>query len=507
MSNWLVRLAPRPSWVRLAVVPVLVLVAQGIDRNYLLDFWHHLARGRAMAEQGALVDHDLFTFTVAGQPFQDVNWLTQLIYYGLFRIGGLGLVQCANALTLALMLLLLVLFCRRVSGSLGTATFVGAFTFFGLWQVLTIRPQTFSLLLFVILYDLLDRAEAGRRWLLLWPPLLLALWANLHGAFPAGLLLVGCFLLAAAWRAWRGGVNPLRDPLTRALALCLAACVLATLVNPYGWRVYQYVGATSSRAAERGILEWLPPRLEMLIGKVWAVSLALLVLLVAAAWWRLGRKPRAREVLLVLCFLPPACGSVRMVAWWLIVFAPLAATLLASLSLRTAGSPAEPERPSWGAGLVFAVLLLIALVSVPGLERFNPVLGFRPRERRIEAGLEEVHRHLAAGPGGGRVFSRFEWGEYLAWTGAPRFPVFIDGRIEIYPDDVWEEYLRLTQGKKGWDKILDAHGVDYLVLDANYHADGLLPHIEQSPSWRQALRIDEILLYERRPGLQAAQGR
>src|SRR5207249_4306860 len=134
-------------------------------------------------------------------------------YYHLYTWGGLPLIQFVNAALLAGSMGLLVWLCRRTSGSLGTAAALGVFTFFGLWQVLTIRPQTFSLLLFVLLYTVLDAAER-RRWLLCLPPLLLAVWANLHGAFPVGFLLIGCFLLArvgecvgtrglAGWRDWQ----------------------------------------------------------------------------------------------------------------------------------------------------------------------------------------------------------------------------------------------------------------------------------------------------------------
>src|SRR5262245_37024290 len=82
--------------------PVLMFVATGVDRNYQTDFWHHLARGRAIAESGAMVDRDLFTCTVPDRPFQDANWLTQVGYYYLYRAGGLSLVQVVNSLLLTL---------------------------------------------------------------------------------------------------------------------------------------------------------------------------------------------------------------------------------------------------------------------------------------------------------------------------------------------------------------------------------------------------------------------
>ncbi|HEX3313299.1 MAG TPA: hypothetical protein VHR72_00345, partial [Gemmataceae bacterium] len=182
--------------VRWLLVPAVVFISQTISDAYLLDFWHHLARGRAIVTSGQLLDHDIFTYTVAGKPFQDVNWGSQVLYFSLYRIGGLGLVRVMNALVLAAAWAWLIAICRRLSGSLEAALIVGLLAFLGSFQVLTIRPQTFSILLFVAMLDVLLRAEKDRRWL--WGTLpIMAAWSNLHGAFPAGLILVGISWLTA----------------------------------------------------------------------------------------------------------------------------------------------------------------------------------------------------------------------------------------------------------------------------------------------------------------------
>jgi hypothetical protein len=498
MMTYLRRLVPTGAWARAVLVPALVFMALATDRNYLTDFWHHLARGRVMAAEGRLVDEDRFTFTVPGRPFQDVNWLSQLAYHGLFELGGLDLVRCVNALLLAAALALVTWHCWRASGSLGAAVAVAVLTFFGLWNVLTIRPQTFSLLLFAGLYAALDGAER-RPWLLWLGPPVLALWANLHGAFPAGLMLIGCFLAAAVWRAWRrpaDGLQPAGFPIL--LALCLGASLLATLANPYGWGIYRYVGLTSNTAALRRIDEWVPPGLGQWIGIAFFVSLPLLAGLVLAAWRR-GRGLAAHEVCLIACFLPLACGSVRMVAWWLLAIAPMLASRLAVLwpSLADAASP--PERPSVGAAAIFGVIVLAVLFCLPGLQGYNPLLRVSRQGPRVEDDLEAVHRHLRARTGAGRVFSRFEWGEYLTWACAPDFKVFMDGRIEIYPDEVWTQYGAVTCGQDNWEHILDTYRVDYLLLDADYHRrTGLLGRVAGSRAWREEFRAGGAVLYARR---------
>src|SRR5262245_42359267 len=229
---------PTDAWVRALIAPALVFIACGIDRNYQTDLWHHLARGRVIVEEGEILNEDRFTYTVLGERFQDVNWLAQVAFYRVWQLGGLELLQVVNALLLSAMMGVVVALCRRSSGSMLVAAGVGVFTFLGLWQLILIRPQTFSLLLFVSLNAVLEGAER-RPWLLLLAPLHLALWVNLHGAFPIGLVLIGCYLLAGAVeevsrRKWEG----LRQRRVWLLAGCLVGSLLATLLNPYGWRVY-----------------------------------------------------------------------------------------------------------------------------------------------------------------------------------------------------------------------------------------------------------------------------
>ena len=104
------------------LAPALVFIATAVDRNYQTDLWHHLARGRAIVTEGRLLNNDRFTYTVYGQPFQDVNWGWQVLSYELYTLGGLPLVQVANSAILAVMMAALVALAWRRSGSLAAAS-------------------------------------------------------------------------------------------------------------------------------------------------------------------------------------------------------------------------------------------------------------------------------------------------------------------------------------------------------------------------------------------------
>jgi hypothetical protein len=482
---------PTDRWTRALLAPALVFIATALDRNYQTDLWHHLARGRVMATEGRLLDEDRFTYTVAGQPFQDANWAWQLANYRLYQLGGLALVQTVNSAVLAVTMAVLVALCRRRAGSLVAAAGVCILVFFGLWQLLLIRPQTLSLLLFVLLYACLEGALSRPRWL--WAaPLILGVWANVHGGFPVGLVLVGCYVGAVLLATRR--VLQLAP-----WVLCLLGCGAATLVNPYGWRVYQYVLQTSQTASGRRIDEWLPPGLHLLAGKVWVLSVVLLL----GLSMRASRQPQEdrrlawRDLLLICGFLPAACGSVRMVAWWLLVSAPLLAQWLADCWPRLRQEDPAADRPTAGAALTVGALALAMVLSLPWLERFNPVFRIPGRAHRVESDLQAVADRLAAAPPGGRIFSRFSWGEYLGWTLAGRYTVFMDGRIEIFPNEVWEQYSAVVRGRADWEQILAGYGVDCLLLDPSGYHHELLPLVERSPNWRQVCREGDVTLFVR----------
>jgi hypothetical protein len=269
--------------------------------------------------------------------------------------------------------------------------------------------------------------------------------------------------------------------------------VLATLVNPYGWRVYQYVRTTSATASARRIDEWVPPGVELLVGKMWVLSVLLLLVLFALP----RRRPTVREICLVLCFLPLACGSVRMVAWWLIVSLPIAAALLAANLPRHAALETADESPSLLSGAFCGALVLAMLLSAPFFERYNPLFGSVRQAHREEDDLAAIAEHLPAQPDKGRIFSRFEWGEYLSWSVSPTgYTVFMDGRIEIFPDDVWTQYSAVTRGRADWEEILDRYQVDCLVLDEHYHAD-LLPQVQRSGHWERTFTSGKATLFQR----------
>jgi hypothetical protein len=336
--------------------------------------------------------------------------------------------------------------------------------------------------------------------MLAFPSLIMILWVNVHGGFPIGLVLFGSFFLAEliefGCRKWQVTL-PEGDSGVSVMTLLisgttLTVSVLATLVNPYGLGVYEYVARTSNRAYDRRIDEWMPAGFDGLVGKMWVMSLIGLVVLLV---WS-PRRFRVREFCWLFCFLPFACKSVRMLAWWFFILAPILAAHLASLVPPRRKQEGQPER-GYSPALLLALLVMIMGVSLPWFERVNPFLRDPARSHRLESDLDLVEEHLRSEENRGRVFTRFAWAEHLGWGLSPHFHVFMDGRIEIIPDRIWDEYTAVTRGRADWEEILQAHEIDLLVLDAGAYHSQLLPFVQQSRHWERTFTSGPAQVFRR----------
>lgn len=498
-SRW-----PTQQTVRALLAPALVFIVACLDRQLQTDFWLHLARGCEVVARGDWIRFDHFTLIARGATVRDASWLSGVFYCRLFATGGIDLVQTVNAAVLAGSIWLLMRICRREGASWRGAGAAGVVTFLVCWQTFLIRPQTFSILLFVLLYGLLtDRRRGG---LLIAAPLILLVWANVHGSFIAGLMLIGVFLTAelCEFARMRGGVfSPFhapdaarsKSPLNQkgvwekarplSLSLCLLLSAAATLCNPYGWRIYQYAVELTVRVSGRHIQEWMPPSMEQWIGQALIASALLVIGLFIAA----RRRPTVRQLLLLIYFFLPALGAARMVIWWGIAIAPIIASCMTVLESETAPA-ATPSRP---AAVVCGLLLGLCVLSLPMMERFNPLFGSIRSPHRLESDIDAAAARMA---GDGGIFTRIEWGQYLDWRLGPVNRLFMDAHIELADHAGWRQYCDVTAAAPGWQEVLDRRGVRYLLLDAAYHTR-LLEAVEHSGQWREAFHSRQVLLFVR----------
>jgi hypothetical protein len=92
------------------------------------------------------------------------------------------------------------------------------------------------------------------------------------------------------------------------------------------------------------------------------------------------------------------------------------------------------------------------------------------------------------------------WGGYLEWATWPRHEVFLDGRIELHPAQVWFDYLDIVFPSARWRALVDRYGIGYMVLSKDENAD-LITDLRVDSAWRLDYEDDQAAVFSRASSL------
>ncbi|MFC2015661.1 hypothetical protein ACFLUM_01875 [Chloroflexota bacterium] len=492
-------------WLWTLVSLACIFVILNLERVHPHDFWWHVRAGQWILDNGRVPAVDLFSYTRAGQPWAYQSWLMEVVLYSLYRLGDLPLVILFNSVVItAAYGLLLRVNQWAAAGDLRWASLatVAAAALILLNHVP--RPQTISVLLFVITLFLIER-DARRTYregpllpgdrALWWLPLLFALWANCHGGFIFGLALLGTYVLSRLLSWLRK-----RHPFPGLLALVTVFTAAATLLSPLGTGMVDYVLGFFRHPITRTLnTEFWPPTVRTLDGVLFfGFSVLIIVLLLAS-----GHRLSPRESLRLLLFGGLALFARRNVTWFGIVAAPTLAACLVSLSTkRRTGAKSPAVQRAGVPGINLAILLLVGLLTLLSLPWLRPYLPLQESKRAYVTPQTPVDavaflRTLPEPASGPRhVFHSETSGSYMTWA-VPNVPVFIDTRIELYPEGQWRDYLALNGARHDWQAILGHYGVDTLLLERERQAP-LIEAATASPGWQQLYEDEQAVIIERR---------
>ena len=311
-------------------------------------------------------------------------------------------------------------------------------------------------------------------------PFLMALWANLRGAFIVGIGLLVIEVAAAAWRRDRPGA-------VRYLVVTVAS-VAALLVNPWGVRVLGYaLSLPTSQVVTTLVSEWGPTNLRQSPAS-WSCP--------PSGSWRLPRseppRPSGAEQLLRLALLGGlAFWAVRGVAWFGLAL-PVA---LCALARPSSAQPAAADQGTPALNWLVVGGLSVALVAAtPSVQR--ALFGPRPK---LAAAPVATADWLAANPQPGWMFNYQPWGSYLEFRLWPQAQVGFDSRIELAPADRWDLYLSVATGRWDTERLLDRWGVDHVVT-SRQATPALVELLELSGRWRLAFSTGDQRVYLRAAG-------
>ena len=447
------------------------------------DLWWHLRTGQWIVENGHIPHADPFSFTRAGQAWVSHEWLTEIIFYELWKhLGAPGLIAF-SAIVTAAGFMLLYLRCPGKRYWAAAATVIGALAAapsFGS------RPQMFTFTFASLLLWLIETGERRPR-LLLWIPPLFLLWLNLHAGFALGLALLFAYGLGLVLETALGNTPwPQSRPLLIRIALLFVACLLLVPLNPSGAQLYRYPLDTLRSPGMRSLIaEWFSPDFHQDMYRpllfVW------LSLLIALAYSR--ARPRGRVMLPLLLTAFAALDAARHVPIFILLAMPVIAAALPQTSSSVSFATHRPPsrfRPIF-VGSLIVLMALLACGKWITLARSQEA-----REAKTFPARAVAAMHTGDFPR--NIFVYYDWGGYVIWKLYPQYRVFVDGRADLYGDELLRQFKVTVQLRNGWKHVLDTWHVDTVLAPPS---SALSQALVLEPEWHTAYADSEAILLVR----------
>jgi hypothetical protein len=478
------------------------------------DEWWHLRTGQYIVEHRALPQHDIFAYTSLEMPWVNHEWLSQVIFYLVYDAVGIKGFILFKSLIIVAAFAILFFAVRKRANNPYIALFVTIIAALASRHTLYPRPPIFSYLLMSIYLSLLysiteDQVGKFPTWKIALFPILMIFWVNLHGGAILGIILVGCFLVGNLFSYFKSGLSgfnglykkPEQNQITKILFIILIFVLLASLVNPYGYKVFKLtVEVMQDRALVESIGELKSPDFHY----THFYELLILLLILAFAWSLTA--VTATDLILAFFFLHQSLNYVRHLPLFGIVAAPIVGKHLAlawqNLWNKKVGvenfQPEQPaEEPSdimaelapsgqspklaWNkvilSGLIILVFFYVLFVEGQFSLNLETIYGpgFRVRDYPVKAA-----DFILANDFAGNMFNEINSSGYLMWRLYPKHLVFTDNRFDIFGSKFLKEFYTVTEIWDNWQEVLNKYNVNYIIISKDSMLDRTLA---RTPGW------------------------
>lgn len=432
------------AWVTLFYCLFLFQGYQKLFRDS--DAGWHIRNGEEILMTGRLPHSDPYSFTRAGEPWFCWEWASDVLVGALHRAGGLTAVALFYAAILAAGVWLWFHLHWQLGGNFFIACAMAPLLLSTSNIHWLARPHVISWLFFLKALLYCERRRGAFRWREgIAVAAFCALWANVHASFFFGAVLAGIYGLGEVWDGLeKHGSLTFAAPFARVFVIA----AVAPLANPYGYHLYTHV------------FQYLTDR-ELLahIGEYQSFNFhadgsgqiiaAVLLGMIGGTLALAGRRPE--RFLLAMLITALALRSARVLPLAALLLLPLANAGITEWLKRAAHSRLDAFLAYSGrlrildarqSGLALAPLVLLlcfAILRTPGI---RAATGFAPDQFPVAA-----YSHI---PQDARLFAPDKFGGYLIYRSAGRFPVFFDGRSDLYGADFLKQYSRAMLVKPGW---------------------------------------------------------
>ena len=448
------------------------------------DIWWHLHNAQYLLQNHALPRYDMYSFTVAGHPWINHEWLSEIPFYLAWRLLGLSGIDAVTITLLSLIYLGVLYLAWKESGNFKAASIATVCAIF-LGRA-SFGPRTILLgyACLVGLLIILQRIRQRRRTPLWLIPPVFCLWINAHGSWSLGIIVLSVVIAGGFLKPRHGLVQDepwAGSERTKLLWTC-AASVAFLFVNPYGWRLvfYPLDLAFRQKTNIEHVTEWVSLNFHEPRGKF---ALLLLIVMVLNTLLRSRRLWSVTDLALVSFGVYSGLTYVRFLCLMGILLAPVLAKMLDFV-------------PHYRPDLETPIInVLVALLIIAGIVHYWPKQSSLANTVQAQYPIGAVS-YLKTHPLNGPMLNYYLWGGYLNWR-EPSVKVFIDGRADIFDySGVFREYLDVI-GIHRPDAILDKYKIRYVLFP---HNEPLSYVLERNAGWRTVYSDGNSVLFERAGG-------
>lgn len=460
------------------------------------DMGWHLMDGKYLIEHNfQAAKADIFSHSMSDFPLIMHEWVHDIMMYKLFSwfsFFGLSIIYAAVTCTA------FILVSWGIEAKAEYKIIPAILGVIAGGYVIGVKAQMFSLLgLALIIFIIFKFRQNPKTKLIYFFPPIFLWWVNFHGGFAVGLFFIGIFLFLEylknsclyflketeklkSLKKWLEGNSLSYGSLLKLDAVFLLSC-LATLVNPYGWRIYIEIVTTIFDSYAKSIIgEWLPVSAAVPFAFQLFTYLVLLGILLIMSW----RKADYTYLAIVLVFLYLAFSSWRHVPIFIIISIPLWVSIVEHLAGKELSRLIQKK---W-----FLAVFLLATAAI-GYQRMQ----ITPRSYSIERMSQEGNypigavRYLRENAKPGNLWNEYNWGGYLIWQ-YPERKVYIDGRMaswNLRGRRIFLEFNTAMGHKDGWEKTLEENGITQALVYNNPFNDAAFTNLGWSKAYGDYLSL------------------
>ncbi len=505
-----------PSFGDLLFILFTFLILEVIPKYIFSDGstgWH-LACGDYILQHGSIPRHDFMSYTMPNKEWIPYEWLSDLIMAITVKIGGLNLLAVFITTIIASLFFILYNQIRQAGCNfLLSIIFVvtGGLASSIHWLA---RPHIFSYIYILILLTILEnfyKKQISLNKFLILSFLTMLVYTNSHPSFLLGIGLILVYLCSCLLLLILSKPNNRTEyiKLAKGYFFCLLTCLISTLINPYGYKLYTYIfrylkGSKILEATQ----EYESPIFH---GQMATTSVEILLFFLLIGFGLTRKKITLPKFIVLIIFTHLMLTSVRFIPLFVVAVIPILGILYSDFTfglnentlnslylilrnyfLRLSTSLSDTEKNCNMHLLPILTAVVFSIIAVFNIsDSGKPILQCSFNDKTMPTLTLDyiVKNKLPANQG----FTFDNWGGYIYYK--THLKLFIDDRADFYGQKHYFQYAYISLIAKSWNKDLDRLKINWVLFPKN---SKLADFLKESPNWSIACEDKASYLFVRK---------